>query len=410
MELNLFSTDGIYANVNVVFDDSIYQAIDDTVFELRVNQRFNSSITFPSYANSVRILGNPSNFNQPINLPPNAQNLSHCFRACPNFNQPVTIPNTAINCTSMFYGCSNFNQPIAIPNSVDSTYDMFDSATNFNQPVTLPVNLTSCYSMFWATAMNSPVTIPNGVESCYGLFKVAGNFNQSINIPDSVTNTNQMFDSATKFNSEVSLGNNIIDCGYMFNHCLNFNQSINIPNSVTQCNYMFQNTYSFNKPLEIPNGVLNCMYMFQFSTEYNSTVIIPSSVINTAYMFNTVNSCPYNFYNSRFAPFDNNALKAPIYFYANNVQNAQYMFQYCNSMSDLYLIGLQNNMQLNRFMRNNGTVRCNIYTDDVSQNHLYNTYLLTNLAKPTWTNDTDNGCIYNTAMNLYIYNNWDGSI
>ena len=410
MELNLMSTDLTYPNVNVVFDDSLFQLLDDTAFVLTVNERFNSFVTFPSHAKSIRIGGNPYNYNQPLTLPGTVESLYSCFYNCYRFNQPVTIPDSATNCEAMFERCYNLNQPVIIGNNVKNCRAMFEWTSNFNQPITIPDSVVNCEYMFrWSNNFNQPITIPNSVTNCIAMFQYTP-YNQPVTLSDGLLNCQELFVSADYFNQPVTIPDSVRTCYNMFSSCLRYNQSVQIGKDVQTCHGMFQSCRSYSQPVYIPNRVTNCANMFVSVTAYNSTVIISPSVINTSGMFLNVNSQPYNIYNDRFAPFDNNALKMPIYFYANSIINAQYMFNSCNSISDLYITGIKSNLQMNRFIRNNGQVRCNIYTDDISQNHLYNTYLLSNGGKPTWTVDATNGCIYDTVTNLYIYNNWDGRI
>lgn len=397
MELNLFSTDLAYPNVNVVFDDSIYQVDDDSVFVLSVNERFNAHITFPSYANEVRIGGNPSNYNQPLNIPSNVQNIHHCFNKCYNFNQPVVIPANVKNCSNMFSGCYIFNQPVTIPNKVTDCSGMFTYCYNFNQPVTIPASVNACSSMFQFTNYNNQVTIENGVSSTAYLFSTTLNYNCPVTIPDSVRYCHYMFLNSQNFNSDVTLGNSVRNCEYMFNGCYNFNRPVKFPSSVINMYCTFSRCSNFNQPVVIPNGVNNARSMFEQCNNFNSYVIVPQTVEEASYMFSGLGN-----------------MKAPVYLFANNMRNypqgTYYMFNGCNAISNVYITGVYNNQQLNRFMRNNGSVRCNIYSDDASIAQIKNTTILVNGGKPTWTDDATNGYTYNATMNLYIYNNWNGSI
>ena len=411
MELNLMTTDSLFANMNVVFDDSIFQVDEDTVYKIAISEGFKARVTFPNHAEQIGFTGNCYNYNQPVTIPNSVKSLNNCFLNCRNYNQLVNIPDGVLSVENMFRGCTNYNQPVTIPNSVIQCGTMFASS-KFNQPITLPSNITNVVQMFASSNFNSVVTIPNTVTNLFSLFKDSTGFNQPVTIPNSVTSCAQMFYAAQKFNQPVTIPNSVTSCSFMFNYATHFNSSVTIGNGVTTCDHMFMQAFDFNQPVIIPNGVRNCTNMFRSVTMFNSYVIIPPSVFSTLGMFFDVNSCGYNAYNQAFNAYSNSALKAPIYFFANNISSSQaaYMFSSCNSMSNLYILGLQNNKQLNQFIRNNGSVRCNIYTDETSKTLLSQTSILVNSGKPTWTEDASNNCIYNTGMNLYIYNTWDGTI
>jgi hypothetical protein len=433
MELNLMSTDLIYPNINVVFDDSIFDVDEDPVFTLYVNEAFNAQVTFPSYANRVRIAGTPYNYNQPITFPPHVNSLAQALFECHNFNRPVTIPSTVKTCYQMLRNCYNYDQPtvipdgvtnavdffascfsmnspVTIPDSVDNASYCFSSCSSYNQPTVLPKNALYLVNTFrWCNQFQQPVTIPNKVLDVSNMF-YGTNYNQPVTFMDGCTTANHLFEGLNMYNCEVSMADSIKYMIATFQYMPNFNKPVTLPANIISLNSAFYSVRQFNQPLIIPNGARNCEHMIDLCTMYNSVVMIPPTVINTQYMFSSINSCPYNTYNSRYGESTNAALKQPIYFFANGIFDASNMFRECNTMSTLYLLGLQNNRQLNRFMRTNGQVRCNIYTDDTCQNYLYNTYLLDNGGKPTWSNDLANGCIYNVPLNLYIYNNWDGHI
>lgn len=452
------STGLVHSDINVIFDDSIYAVDTDTEFVIDVGSRMNSEITFPSYAETIRILG--SNYNYPINFPNNVRNITNLINSCPNFNQPITIPSTVTKCNNALSGANfnspvtlsdglttmdemfqayqpsssytRFNQPVNIPNSVTSMINTFKNCYYFNQPLNIPDNVGSVYQLlFGCSSFNSPVTLGNHVNWCSSMFS-GSYFNQPITLPASLKNAYQMFYSASNFNSIVTF-NHQQSLDSMFQYASRYNQPLDVPdecnslsstfasatnfNSDVNFSYSgnliwmsstFSSAYSFDRPLNIPYGVTNCTYMLNSCTKFNSVVIIPETVQNTYSMFGNVNARPYNVNNSQFAPVDYKALRQPIYFYANSIVDANYMFNGVVSMTDLYITGIQNNTQLRYMMRNNGVNRCNIYTDDVGQNHIYNTQqFTTNGVKPTWINDATNGCIYNTSMNIYVYNNWD---
>lgn len=435
MELNLMSTDLIYPNINVVFDDSIFDVDEDPVFTLYVNEAFNAQVTFPSYANRVGIAGKPYNFNQPLSipahvnsaynllveawgynhpiiLPNNVANASYMLRNCYSFNAPVTFPENVSTLAVAFYHCNNYNQPTHIPNSVTNCWSLFDTCSRYNQPTNIPNGVVNCRQMFYqCDSFNQPVTIPSTAKDVGQMFESADNFNSSVTFADGCTTADYLlFWCTDKFNAPVTFADTIKSLHNTFFQKRNFNQPINLPSSGQYFISTFNECCNFNQPVIIPNGALNCERMLDKATMFNSVVFIPPTVVNTRWMFSMVNSMPWNMYNSGYGPYANAALKQPIYFFANSLMDAQYMFDSCNSMVDVHVLGIHNNDQMYRFMRTNGSTRCNIYTDEVGQNYLYNTSMLTNGGKPTWSNDLVNGCIYNVPLNLYIYNNWDGHI
>ena len=89
------------------------------------------------------------------------------------------------------------------------------------------------------------------------------------------------------------------------------------------------------------------------------------------------------------------------------------MFTFCNNLSEVYIAGMINNQHLFYAFRYNNQHRLNIYCDENSANLLKVTSLLANgvsVTASSWTDDVDNGCYYNTAWNIYVYNNWDGVV
>jgi len=435
MELNLMSTDLIYPNINVVFDDSIYDVDEDPIFTLYVNEAYNAQITFPSYANRVGVAGRPYNFNQPLNIPAHVHNAYHLLVDCYNYNVPISLPSNVKTCTEMLRDCRNFNAPVTFPEGVANFNQTFYNCNSYNQPTHLPSSARDCYYTFCRCPQyNQPTIIPNGVTNCEGMFFACWNFNQPVNIPASVNRVYRMFRDSSNFNSAITFADGctnasqLLETGpgifnapvifansvqvleYTFTERRYFNQPVTLPTNGKRYVGTFNSCSLFSQPLIIPNGAQNCEYMLCNCVNFNSVVMIPPTVLNTYAMFVRVNSQPYNIYNYGYGPSTNTALKQPVYFFANNAMNTQYMFENCNTMSDVYVLGIHNNDQMYRFIRNNGGVRCNIYTDDLGQNYLRNTSILQNGGKPTWSNDLTNGCIYNIPCNLYIYNSWDGHI
>lgn len=343
--------------------------------------------------------GLPS-FNQPLNIPNSVTNMEYMFANCYNFNQPVNIPDSVLfgnysfnYCTNlnsliklsnnlqyanyMFSSCYNFNQPINIPNSLIEAGDMFSSCSNFNQPVTIPNNVTNCARMFLGCGkFNYPITIPNSVANCYQMFDYCSNFNQPVDIPDSVTYCAYMVSRCINFNSTVNFSKNNtigVNMWYMFTNCWNYNLPVDFNGVRATCDYMFTNCINFNQPVVIPNTIVSMGAMFAYCRNLKSNVYIDCLGVTTQ-------------------------------------RPCNYMFQYCNELSDIHVINLKNNMTFYWALSQNYNFRRNIYTDDNGINILVNTALIVAASAATYLDDPDNGCKYNTKYNLYIYNNWDGTI
>lgn len=399
--------------MNVVFDDSIFQVDEDKNFSLSVNEGFNSSVTFPSYAESIKITGNPYNFNTPLNIPSTVKRLYDCFKNCYNFNQPVTIPNGVTDCRNMLYHCENYNKPINIPNSVQNVWQMFYACYKFNQPITIPSSVTYVDAMFSYSGFNASVTLSNGLLSCGGMFSWT-DYNQPITIPDSVTNCAAMFLQCSKYNHPTAFPG-ALDLNSAFSGAALFNSPVTIGNNAVYCNSMFLNACSFNRHVFIPEGVKFVSNMFYSATRFNSVVVIPGTVMDATSMFSSINGSEYNYYNSRLGPANpDKVLQQPIYLSAYSLTAASKFFGNTTTGTftniNLYVKGVQNNLQFKQSFRTYGTKILNIFTDDSSMDLLSKTNLLTNDTVLTWVNDTTNGHIYNTATNIHIYNNWDGTL
>lgn len=440
MQLILNSNELTYLNCNVVFDESLLQLTDDAEFILNMPSTFNADITFPSWVHHINIYGR--NFNYPLTIPSSVQDLSNCFSACANFNQPVVIPNSVTNCVEMFYACSSFNQPLVIPNSVKNTYRMFASCDGFNQPVTIPNSVTNCAHMFTdSDNFNSPVTLPNNPTNCFGMFTNCTNFNHTVTMLEGLNSCFGLFSGAYNYNQRCIIPRHVYNCQYVFGNCysysqpvifeganvvnnafincIRFNSSVIFRGTLRNSAHTFFNCFTFNKPVLLPEGVLICDNMLYLARRFNSVVIIPETTQRIPNMFSSINGAEFNFSNGYFGPANPDAvLQKPIYLKANsiisrgafNLFGNVYGTGSTNSNINLYISGIQNNSQFASSFRNNGAHILNIFTDDAGQNLLYNTYLLTNGGKPTWTVDADNGRVYNASMNIHIYNNWDGVI
>lgn len=141
---------------------------------------------------------NIKNFNEPVTINPNCNNLSYLFNNCKSFNQPVVIPEGVINCSCMFRGCSNFNQPITIPTTVSHTVCMFTECTNFNSPITLTPRPNKrkyfCASRMFTNCKSFNQNIQGIVD--YGKYHIN-------NIVNDCTSFNQPFTLYKKINKGI---------------------------------------------------------------------------------------------------------------------------------------------------------------------------------------------------------------
>lgn len=399
---------------NIIFEDSIYRVTEDHEFICMVDANYNSVIKFPSYAERIRLGGSPFSYNQEMEIPNASKDISFLFINCWNYDKPINIPNNVSNMALTLHNCRAFNQSVNIPDSVTNLYASFEWCSNLNKPVRISNNAAVCSNMFqYASKFNQYVDIPNGVESCSYMFNECGQYDQPTFIPESVNSCVGMFGHCYQFNSVVTFAenSNVTDMRNMFDGCHYFNQPVTIPNGVTSLYFAFRFTYNFNQNVNIPNGASNCYGMFMSSCLYNGSVVIPGTVVNSGGMFSNVSSRPVAD-NGRTLEFTNEALKNPIYFNMYSIANSRNMFNNCNSMSQVYICGLQNNMQARLMFRDNGSAsRLNIYTDESCKTLLSQTNnMMCSGATPVWQSDETNGCIYNTTYNIYIYNNWDGVI
>ena len=166
----------------------------------------------------------------------------------------------------------------------------------------------------------------------------------------------------SEFNFPVNIGNQVNNCYGMFLNCSNFNQPINIPDTANDCGKMFSGCTKFNQPVTIGTNANNCSYMFTGCQRFNQPIVIPTNVDNCTLMFSGCNDMCQN-----------------IYIKKNN-----------NLITQSMISGHNNQKQINIFCENLAL--------------LNKTWSQTIVGyEITWTSMT-NG-YYNTAFNVYLYNN-----
>lgn len=390
---------------------------------------FNQVVNIPdSVFNCVQMFINCNNYNCPVVFSEGVTDCTSALQNCFNFNQSVYIGNNVTKCTSLLSNCRNFNNVVYLGNKVSQTQSMFNFCLNYNQPLTIPNTVTNSMAMF-ANCMwlDSPITIDSDlITDMSQMFKGCVNYNKPVHISTSAYNFYMMFDSCPiRFNQPIDITINYtsttVNMTQMFANCASLNSPVNFnfDANFIVLNSAFVNCIRFNQPITFPNNARYMQMTFASCSDLNSPIVLGNNVVM---MQNTFFNC-YN-YNQRmvipsrvenlYGCFNNcSNLASPVYINAYSIRGAgtQYMFFNCTNLSDVYISSIRNSTQFSRSFRNNTTaVRCNIHTDETGKNYLRTTSLLSNYATPTWTDDPDNNCIYNTTVNIYIYNNWDGVI
>lgn len=227
-------------------------------------------------------------FNSPVTFltdrgehPGRFESLEYMFRRCSRFNQPIDIPEDAVDLSGMFADCKSFNQPVKIPSGVLLTNFMFASCRSFNQPVTIPQSVERGCSMFaYCDKMNSPVTIEDGCEGRFdSMFAHSPSFNAPVKIPDTVTRVDEMFMFCDVFNQKVNIPKACKSTMKMFGCCLSFNQPLNIPDNVESTEGMLAHCVNFNSPINLPSNLVYADRMFGGCTGFNQELTIPHGVL-----------------------------------------------------------------------------------------------------------------------------------
>jgi len=261
---------------------------------------------------------------------------------------------------------------------------------------------------------NSPVYMGNSVTSIGKGFNNCTWLNSPIFISDSIANLDNCFNTCVRLNSPIRIGNNVISMNYCFYQCYNFNQPISLPNTVQYLVRTFGLCDCFNQPITIPNSVINMSRTFLYCNDLNQPITISNSV---KYMAGTFAGCKkFNQYinipdgvlnvESCFSGCSN--LNEYVYF-PRSVGNYQRCLENCTNFGKDILIynntptyGSFNNMLGST---NNSRIK-KIWCISTAANVIKYDVAGTGVA---WDTLPDNNGYYNTAYNIYIYNNWTPS-
>ena len=344
----------------------------------RINIDMNSpliigdNITYCSrlMSNDVESIPYVGNFNQPVIFGNNVRYCDSMFRHQGLFNQPINLPGKVENCVGMFYNAINFNSPVVFQNDTDDRFavdlgGMFNNAVKFNQNITLPNNTYSTTHMFsHTTSFNKPISLPNTLQFCNSMFYNAKAFNQPITIPDNTISCDSMFYNAFNFNSPIVIGNNVNSCVSFLYGANHFNSTIIFGNNVRYCMNMFNGCTAFNKPVTI-NGAVNCRQLLYRATWFNS----------------------------------------PVYLHGNQLNDIAFMLELCPEFhSDVYISSINTQLNIyNAFIHNSIRLHFNS-----AMNSVFNksSGYRRDSSGITWTDMSDGNGFYNTAYNIYCYNNY----
>lgn len=251
----------------------------------------------------------------------------------------------------------------------------------------------------------------NGVDDEYSsmvrAFAYNTDFNDNITVGSRVNNCRDMLFNCYNFNGGVVLGDNVTDMAQMFYHCHSFNQPIHIPDSVKNMYYTFYGCENFNQPIEIPNTVETVLALFRNCYNFNQPITIPNNA-NTSYAF--MGCYKFN------QPITSNGEWARQIF-DHSAMNCDVTFGPCTYVLTLAFNGCQNfgkNVYVNSvninvvggmFNNCNNALRKNIWFNSVLNDMFGKSDINSVVSNEiTWTTMT-NG-FYNTAYNIYCYNNY----
>ena len=315
---------------------------------------------------------NTSSEYETVYFGPGATNMEYTFDTCTNFNQPVIVNAPLNGMNYCFNNCTIFNQPFTVPDTVNWASCMFRNCTNLNQPITFPSETNTQFQMssifYGCTNFNQPVVFPNNTPYLEYTFTLCESFNQPFTVPSMTNYMGRTFYDCHSFNQPITIPENVDYMQYTFYNCYNFNQSVTfLTNKLTTMNYCFTNCYNFNQPIEIPESVV--------------------------YMSNTFENC---------SNLSQVLIKGLVYY-------VRYAFSGCTNIKDIYFKNSRNmsGSSSTRYMLNNKN------TDMVTNIWCNYEYPFTTTGSysivgqdVTWDAMADGNGYYNTAFNIYIYNNY----
>ena len=420
-------------NQPVTFGNSI-----ENLSNMFYGSNFNQPVNIPNTAtNCYNMFSECYNFNSPVNIDGNSPNLAEMFYQCQNFNSPVNI-NSASNCSWMFYNCQNFNQPIDITLSeCNNLAYMFTNCLNLVQPVNINVN--NCNN-FRGMFNNTPIIEVNITGNNLYISGICYNTNiQNVTINGSnittssmfsessysytASNTNfifapectdinayLMFNNYTTFNGTVTMtGAKFTNCSYMFYNCQNFNQPIGSPDTLGNCYNMFYNCQNFNQPINVESAT-RCFNMFYNCTNFNQPLTISDNVDTTWMLYNCTNfNSPITFGNNCtvWNPFGTSNFNSDIRIKGLNSECGWLVYN-CNSFgANIYIDWIGTNANLvNCISNNTNALQKSFCVTSEATDFMLNQYMVAGHIKPTYEALTDGNGYFNSAYNLYIYNNY----
>ena len=343
----IICTDGIIGNENTVTIDNLkYKIYDDTASlvgytDSPENLVISKNISYEGYTLNVTSIGGSSFYGctslTSITIPNSVTSIGYyAFYGCTSLTS-ITIPNSVTSIGYYaFYNCTSLTS-VTIPNSVTSIgEDAFRSCTSLTS-ITIPDSVTSIgdSAFYYCTSLTS-VTIPDSVISIGDSAFYYCTSLTSVTIPDSVTSIGyETFYNCTSLTS-ITIPDSVTSIGgSAFYGCTSLT-SVTIPNSVTSIgNYLFGCCTSLTS-VTIPNSV----------TSIGTRAFKDCKNLKNIIVFNP--NCKFGSY------IVNKSVK--IYGFANSTAN-----KYANS---------------------NGNEFIEIYCNDYSMEHNYESKILT---QPTCT-------------------------
>lgn len=245
----------------------------------------------------------------------------------------------------------------------------------------------------------------------------------------------QVQDNSASYTATVGGTPSLSSCAYLLANNTTFNESVVIGNNVGVCNALFWNCTNFNKPITLPSNVYDCMYMFYGASKFNSKVTIENNTIGSLgglfygsncqipldanvksndmgylYSFSNFNNVfMMNYGTYYWQAFMRSKMNSNCYL-PNSVIEMGWLFYETPFFSNLFIRGGYRDININRVFDVNvngfNTHRKNVYfnselTNVFSRND-NNSLIGKNI---TWAFVIGGNTFYNSAYNIYCYNN-----
>lgn len=215
-------------------------------------------------------------------------------------------------------------------------------------------------------------------------------------IGNNVARVDGMFKNCVNFNGHVTMPSGIENCAYMFNGCSNFNQSVVFPDDVTSLAFTFDECSLFNQEVSIPSNVTNCLGTFRECSNLNKAIFFSDNITDMGSMFSGCSNFSQN-----------------VTVGANVTRIASLLYGCTSFKANVYIkgdaTGRTYTFRTNLFGNCNNSLRKNVWFNS-SLNALMNETINYTIAggAVTWTDMSDRHGFYNTAYNIYCYNNYVG--